>query len=333
VKRAELLARILLASGLSGVVIVPLLIRGFRVSATPEIRARMAGAGGWIPDSLRAEVGKPMHLRLTSEDVVHGFAVGRWGFAAVEVLPGQVTEVTLTFEEPGTYTFYCTRWCGPDHWRMRGTIEVEGAGPTVSPTIDPPAYVELGLDIDAPHPAPAIPSAPPSASRAASIALDIPDAYRTASYYRSHSPGEAWIELRADSFTSGLSDNQVWDLVAWMWARQTSPEALAEGREIFSRECAACHGEIGAGDGVFAEEIAASAAPAQSSMAPLAPPGPADFSRRAPMFGAPPALLQGKILRGGMGTGMPDWGSILTDDQIWAVIGYLYSISFSEDGS
>jgi mono/diheme cytochrome c family protein len=274
-----------------------------------------------------------MRLRLTSEDVVHGFAVGRLGFAPVDVLPGQVTEVTLTFDEPGTYTFYCTRWCGPDHWRMRGTIEVEGAGPAVSSTIDPPAYVELGLDIDAPHPAPAVPSAPPSATRAALLSLAMPDAYRTASYYRSHSPGEVWIELRADSLTSSLSDDQVWDLVAWLWERQTSPEGLAEGRDIFRRECAACHGEIGAGDGVFAEEIAASAAPAQSSMAPLAPPGPADFTRRASMFGAPPALLQGKILRGGMGTGMPDWGSILTDDQIWAVIGYLYSISFSEDGS
>ncbi len=332
-KRSELLARILLASGLAGVVIIPLLLRGFRVSAAPEIRARMAGAGGWIPDALHAQVGKPMRLRLISEDVVHGFAVGRSGFASVDVLPGQVTEVTLTFEEPGTYTFYCTRWCGSDHWRMRGTIEVEGAGPTASPTIHPPAYVELGLDIDAPHPAPAIPSAPPAASRAASLSLAVPELYRTAGYYRSHSPGEVWIGLRADPFTSGLSDDQVWDLVAWLWQSQTSPDGLAEGRALFSRECAACHGEAGAGDGVFAEDVAASAAPAQSSMASLMPPGPADFTRRASMFGAAPALLEGKILRGGMGTGMPDWGSILTDDQIWAVIGYLYTISFSEDGS
>lgn len=332
-KRGELLARGLLASGLAGVVMIPLVIRGLRDSNTPELRARVAEAGGWIPDVLRARAGKPMRLRLTSEDVVHGFAVGRSGWAAVEVLPGQITEVTLTFEHPGTYTFYCTRWCGPDHWRMRGTIEVEGGGPNAAPTIDPPAYVELGLDIDAPHPAPAIASTAPNASRAASLSLDVPGRYRTVSYYRSHSPGEAWIELRADPLTSGLRDDQVWDFVAWLWERQTTDEGLAQGRALFSQECAACHGETGGGDGVFADAVRAAVAPAQSVMASLVPAGPADFTRRESIFGASPALLQGKILRGGMGTGMPDWGSILTDDQIWAVIGYLYSISFSEGGS
>ena len=38
-------------------------------------------------------------------------------------MPGKVTDVTLTFDKPGTYTFYCTRWCGVNHWRMRGVVE------------------------------------------------------------------------------------------------------------------------------------------------------------------------------------------------------------------
>ena len=37
-----------------------------------------------------------------------------------------VTDITLTFDKPGIYTFFCTRWCGVNHWRMRGTIEVSG---------------------------------------------------------------------------------------------------------------------------------------------------------------------------------------------------------------
>ena len=55
---------------------------------------------------------------------------------------------------------------------------------------------------------------------------------------------------------------------------------------------------------------------------------PVDFNNLTQMFGASPALLQGKILRGGMGTGMPMWGSIFTEEQIWDVVAYLYSFQF-----
>ena len=55
---------------------------------------------------------------------------------------------------------------------------------------------------------------------------------------------------------------------------------------------------------------------------------PADFTVTKRMLGASPALLEGKILRGGMGTGMPMWGSIFTEKQIQDLIAYLYSFQF-----
>jgi mono/diheme cytochrome c family protein len=55
---------------------------------------------------------------------------------------------------------------------------------------------------------------------------------------------------------------------------------------------------------------------------------PVDFTDTKRMLGASPALLEGKILRGGMGTGMPMWGSIFTEEQIWDLITYLYSFQF-----
>lgn len=55
---------------------------------------------------------------------------------------------------------------------------------------------------------------------------------------------------------------------------------------------------------------------------------PANFTDAKRMLGARPALLQGKILRGGMGTGMPMWGSIFTEKQIWDLIAYIYSYQF-----
>jgi len=38
--------------------------------------------------------------------------------------------------------------------------------------------------------------------------------------------------------------------------------------------------------------------------------------------------MQGKIIRGGMGTGMPYWGPIFTEAQTWALVDYLWSFTF-----
>jgi len=59
---------------------------------------------------------------------------------------------------------------------------------------------------------------------------------------------------------------------------------------------------------------------------------PVDFTEAKRMLGASPALLQAKILRGGMGTGMPMWGSIFTEAQIWDLTAYLYSFQFEYQG-
>jgi len=45
---------------------------------------------------------------------------------------------------------------------------------------------------------------------------------------------------------------------------------------------------------------------------------PTDFTDPA-LLSASNALLQGKILRGGMGTGMPAWGAVLTDEELQAL--------------
>jgi mono/diheme cytochrome c family protein len=51
----------------------------------------------------------------------------------------------------------------------------------------------------------------------------------------------------------------------------------------------------------------------------------------ARMLSASPALLQGKIIRGGMGTGMPSWGAIFTEDQTWALVAYLWTFQFNTE--
>lgn len=286
---------------------------------TVELRARVAERGGWSPAELAAEVGRPLRLRLTSDDVVHGFGLGQSDLPAVDILPGEVTEITLTFDQPGRYTFYCTRWCGPGHWRMRGVIEVTGPGPTPTPAAEP-EYVRLGLDLEAPHPAAVVPDTRPNATLSTLPPPETLAPYLQPEFYRRHSPAQAWQALRADPALAAWPDAALWDVVAWLWRANTSSDDLAVGQRLYAQNCAACHGESGAGDGVMVpwlEELRSDHVPSAGR--------PTDFTDVGSMLGASPALLQGKVIRGGMGTGMPYFGPILTESQTWAVVAFLWT--------
>lgn len=333
-KRPELVVRALIFAVVLAAAAAPL----WFWNRTTLIHARMADNGGWSPDVLQARVGEPLHLRLTSDDVTHGFAVGQMDMQPVDIEPGKVQDVTLTFDKPGTYTFYCTRWCGINHWRMRGTIEVSDGTPVTAAPVSRPLYVTLGLDIDAAHPAAVTPAARPSAARgtAAGALLSssvLNNPFTSLDYYRSHSPAQVFLELRAESGLKSLTDAEIWDLVAYLWQSHTSKADLAEGRQLFAQNCAACHGENGGGNGVFAKSLAEagqSAAQTMSGASTMTMQRPANFTEPTRMLGASPALLEGKILRGGMGTGMPTWGVIFREDQIWKIVSYLYSLQFQE---
>lgn len=298
------------------VVALPLAILAVRQRETAvEIHAVMPEKGGWLPDTLTAKAGVSLELHLISDDVMHGFAVGQTGWPAVDVKPGQMTEVTLTFEQPGTYTYYCTRWCGPNHWRMRGTIEVTGNGAeetAVPQPASPPLYVELGLDIDASHAVDVQLETPPSAAHGAALVVALPPQYLSREVYLTQSPFEVWQALRSERETAALTDSDVWDLVAAIWQTQTTDEAIELGQSLYTQNCAACHGNAGAGDGVFGQAF-----------------DPAtDFTNAQAMLGASTAVLDGKIRRGGMGTGMPYWGTVFTDEEIEALIAYLWTFQF-----
>jgi mono/diheme cytochrome c family protein/uncharacterized cupredoxin-like copper-binding protein len=332
---------------LAAVAAVPLLVMALRpdnsifaAGETIEVRGRMPENGGWTPDRISVEAGQPLHLRLVSDDVVHSFAIGQSDHPVIELLPGQVVETTLVFDEPGKYTFYCTRWCGVNHWRMRGVIDVTGPrreGPR------PPAalYEQLEIDIDAPHPAEVVPEQPPSADRGEAMDVEIPSSYLDRSTYRASSPDQTWKALRQEPSLAGLSGADLWDLTALIWERQSSPEQIQLGREIYRQNCAACHGENGQGDGVMAKYLESALAGLQTHEGNIYSENrlggqhgiqkPSSFADAEQMLGASPALLQGKIVRGGMGTGMPYWGPVLTETETWAVTAYLWAFQFESE--
>jgi cytochrome c oxidase subunit 2 len=324
----EWFARGVIILGLAIVITFPA-VHLWQGSQGIEIHARMAESGGWTPENLTVAVGEPLRIRLTSDDVTHGFAVGQLDQPAVEINPGEVTDITLVFTKPGKYTFYCTRWCSLNHWRMRGTIEVTDPRVKTEPAKSP-LYATLGLDIDADHKASVTPTEMPSAWRGALLNQTVPDVYKSREYYLSHTPIDLWLSLRSEPGTKDLSDQDVWDLVAWVWQSNTTPTEVEAGRELFAANCAACHGETGAGNGVFANQLAVGADQSTSQQSPGEyTQRPAILTDPVRMLSASPALLQGKIMRGGMGTGMPSWGAIFTDDQTWALVAYLWTFQFN----
>ncbi len=279
------------------------------------LTGNMPENGGWQPGIIEVEAGESLKLRLTSADVVHGFAVGQMDGTETEVHPGKFTEFTITIHEPGTYTYYCTRWCGPNHWRMRGTIEVEGELPVQENQEKIPLYLQLGIDIDAPHEADVLPPSKPSAHLGKSFLRELPEAYFEPENFFTLSPAEFFLRLRAEENLTGVSDQEIWHLIAALYEGNATKEELISGQQLYNENCAACHGMAGGGDGIFAN--------ANDQLET-----PTDFRDPKQMLGANSALLQGKIIRGGMGTGMPYWGTIFTEDQTWSLVKLLWSFQF-----
>ena len=328
--KKELIARFLVIVLILVAIAIPIggrMLTTHAKAQTLELHARMPENGGWSMETIQVAVGQPLHLRMTSDDVVHGFAIGQSNQPAVEIMPGEYVETTLTFDHPGKYTFYCTRWCGANHWRMRGTIEVTGNSSPL-PSDPTPLYIKLGIDLDAPHPAKVVPSSPPSAARGAEFANLLPAYATTRDTYMSTSPADLWLKLRTDQTLSNLSDADLWNVIRWIWEQQTPPESIGLGIKLFVQFAAAAHGETGAGDGVIVKGRPVMT-PENMGHELVRPP---NFTDPHTLLGASPALLQGKIIRGGMGTGMPSWGAIFTTAQIDSVVGYLYTIAWDSAG-
>lgn len=335
-ERSELLARLILLLILAG---LPLALFGYQFVWRPalagvrtiDIVAAAPEGGGFQPDTLRLAAGERVRLRFSAPDVTHGLAIGPGlGLDFGQIDPGQVKEVEVTFERPGRYTLYCNTWCSPNHWRMRSTIDVyDPADPGALPlntTSDPviASLAERGVDIDAPHQAEAIFVEQPSAVQGAEIVRKLgntlPSQLARAAWRRTHTPVEGWTLLRA----TGLSESEAWDAVAFLWLEDTAAGRRKTAASLYAKNCAACHGESGNGDGPGAEALAAQEIASSD--------GPTNFSAPNLMLGGTSDIYYAKIRRGGMGTGMPSFGPLFTSDETWLLVDYLWTFVFEAGG-
>ena len=76
------------------------------------------------PNPIEVPANRPVTFRLTSADVDHGFEIVGTNANAM-VLPGYVSQFTMTFTKPGEYTIGCNEYCGLLHHNMTGTLVVK----------------------------------------------------------------------------------------------------------------------------------------------------------------------------------------------------------------
>jgi cytochrome c oxidase subunit 2 len=125
-----------------GGVLIPFLILLFFAFVTVNTTAHLRGAAPktavdievrgerwfWAVDypklgiktanEIHVPVGRTIHFRLTSDNVIHSFWVPQIA-GKEDMIPGQPNDLTVTVKKPGRYRGLCAEYCGIEHARMQ----------------------------------------------------------------------------------------------------------------------------------------------------------------------------------------------------------------------
>jgi cytochrome c oxidase subunit 2 len=74
-------------------------------------------------NELHVPVGRPVRLRMISEDVIHSFYVPAFR-VKMDVLPANYTSLWFEATRPGSFDLFCAEYCGTDHADMSGLVVV-----------------------------------------------------------------------------------------------------------------------------------------------------------------------------------------------------------------
>ncbi len=102
---------------------------GVVVDGVREFRIE-APRWSFAPSVITVSPGETVRFIVTSQDIMHGFAINELGFN-LPLSPGVdvATEVVIPRDIPeGTYTMYCSIFCGIGHPYMKGTVVIGERG-------------------------------------------------------------------------------------------------------------------------------------------------------------------------------------------------------------
>jgi len=92
-------------------------------------------------DGLVVPQGKPVVMRMKSEDAVHSFFIPEYRIKE-DLMPGRVTYLWFYPKSVGEYVFTCTEFCGTNHSNMWGKVKVIPAA-EFDAWLNPPAAEEV----------------------------------------------------------------------------------------------------------------------------------------------------------------------------------------------
>ena len=83
----------------------------------------IAQTWSFAPREIVLPVGAEVDIYVTSPDLQHGFKITDTNIN-MQVVPGQVSKLTYTFDEVGEFPYICHEYCGQGHAAMFGTVKV-----------------------------------------------------------------------------------------------------------------------------------------------------------------------------------------------------------------
>ncbi|ELY48259.1 cytochrome c oxidase subunit II [Natronorubrum sulfidifaciens] len=75
------------------------------------------------PDPIEVPADSEVTFYVTSRDVIHSFSVVGTNVNTM-VIPGEVSSMTVEFDDPGEYGIVCNEYCGDFHHTMEGQLHV-----------------------------------------------------------------------------------------------------------------------------------------------------------------------------------------------------------------
>ena len=77
----------------------------------------------FTPDIIEVNKGDKVRLVVTSADVPHGFSIPEYGINE-RLDPGKPVTIEFTADKEGTFTAFCSVFCGSGHSGMKGKLIV-----------------------------------------------------------------------------------------------------------------------------------------------------------------------------------------------------------------
>ncbi|MCL7413054.1 MAG: c-type cytochrome [ANME-2 cluster archaeon] len=106
-----------------------------------------------------------------------------------------------------------------------------------------------------------------------------------------------------------LSVPRRWDVVAYSWTFWADRDGVKEGKNIYLKNCASCHGTNGNGSGFT---------------------GVFDFANVSMMVREEPEMFFKSISNGVEGTAMPSWKNSLSENERWNAVKYIWTFQFKD---